>query len=188
MGKYDSELGRHRPYTAGEKVRRFIGGSVALGLAYVTPWGHADKPLILKDGKQTALAEYRDHYRTQSPAGKFALQYLMTTTIVVTSEGGSGIRDLMSADKKFGFDINNGCLEDSSYDIDGGIGSPSAVATPHVDRNHPDVLTITAGKGNEEPLVFRGVIERDKLIPVGGYTEDALSSTFECQTGIVSSS
>lgn len=198
MQKYDYNTRSYRPYTRGEKVQRGVGAAIALGLAYVAIGGD-DTKVSYQQGREVATTDYQKLYEQQSPAGKFALQYILTAHISgPEARGGNGIWDLFSkrdGDRRVynfnnAYDIAGGRIKGTidGWTVSGSITgrSPTAVALAHVDRDAPNVVVITAGNDRSKTLKFNGAIEGIHLTPANVRTEDALN-TFGCKDGVISS-
>lgn len=160
----------------------------------------------LEEASKKATEKYEEIFTTASPAGKFALQYLTETTIVVDvrvhePNNGSGLAGLFSSsveNEEFKATFNDGCLSGTAYDTNGGditgiiVGTstgfiegeiPTALAKPQIDSTNPDILLVQSG---EEVLKFSGLIDGDRLTPADQFTVDQVDGTQHCDIGLLS--
>lgn len=150
-----------------------------------------------------AQAKYRKAYESAPPAGKFALEFLTTTDVQFDTDesNGNGIAGVVTEnpDQDAIFTFNNGCLNKTAYDINGGeieglitglfTGGyvsgefPTAAAYAHVDSNDSNVLVVSSGHTDSIDLRFSGLAEGDHLEPLDNATIGILD-TYGCETGI----
>ncbi len=151
---------------------------------------------------------YQRTYDAASPSGKFALQYLTssdyeTTERVHETNNGSSILGFFTGgyheNSNFIVTTNNGCLNKTSYDIDGGDISgtitglfvngsvqgeiPTAAASAFVDSSNPDELIVASGNTKSRDLRFTGLTEGNSLTPADQQTKDVLN-TYGCKLGV----
>jgi hypothetical protein len=217
---YDSYLGKHRTRRKltipGKLTLALVTGLTLYGLfsdssADVLGDVNTAESIPASEVNATIDNEVADRYaRTfdnASPAGRFALQYLTETDIAVEARqreanNGQGFLGWVTGDNE---DIiarvvtyRNGCLNKSSYDINGGDiegiisgvftsgyiqgDIPTAGASAFVDSADPDKLIVASGQANSRDLTFSGLIEGDELIPANQQTVDILD-TYGCTSG-----
>lgn len=217
---YDTYLGKHR-----NRVKLTIAGKLTLalvtGLSLFGLFSDSNADVlgdvntaetIPKADVNTAIHDevadrYARTYENASPAGRFALQYLTETDVAVIvrqreSNNGSGILGWVTGDgsDEIGRVVTyrNGCLNKSSYDINGGDiegvisgvftsgyiqgDVPTAGASAFVDSADPDKLIVASGQANSRDLTFSGLIEGSELIPANQQTIDILD-TYGCTSG-----
>lgn len=188
--------------------RSLAVGALALGALYLAfadskmdMLGDRNAPALSADkAKAEAVARYQRTFEAAPPTGKFALQYLTPTDAVVRlRKGGNGPLGLATEGDKAQFTFNNGCLNKTAYDINGGdiegmisgvftsgyiSGEvPTAAANAYVDSDNPNTLVITSGHANSRDLRFSGLTEGSELEPLDQLTEDVLK-TYGCSTGL----
>jgi hypothetical protein len=188
-----------------EKAKRItaiasIGGAALLAAGCGSGIGSKET------AQNEAVARYNKIFENSSPAGKFMLQYLRTTEIDIKKSD-----DMLlfihvgptSTWRQFFF--NNGCLQNTAYDIAGGAlnlsaessglfssssahaegNIPTAAAFALIDSKNPDDLIIESGHSDSVSLRFSGLEGDQPLIPANAQTENVLE-TYGCNTGIPS--
>ena len=156
----------------------------------------------LTAAEKLAEQKYEQAYQGASPAGKFALQYLNRTEVVLWKDDGSALES--DAGHKWDIIVNNGCLGGSAYNVNGGsinasanAGSflssasanvnaqvPAAAAYAYVNNKQPDSLIIHSGHVNSVDLHFTGVEGDSALAPADQQTLNVLD-TYGCKLGII---
>lgn len=182
--------------TATKKARENVKATVALlGIGAVAVFaagcgaGGAGYPK--QEAEAYAKKDYDQTWAKASPAGKFIMQYLAHSQVVILGD--------TSHDNRYdyhGFVFSNGCLQNTAYDIAGGringsfsglfsSGSingrvPTAAADAYVDVRKPDILTIQSGHAQSHDLRFKGVEgSTDHLTPLDQQTRNVLA-TYGC--------
>jgi hypothetical protein len=159
------------------------------------------------EASKKAMKTYNEVYAKSSPAKRFSLQYLATPQVVIHDRPGeSGILaaihegsagEIGSYFKRI-VRINNSCLKNTAFDIQGGEvhGSvsgfasgnvdgnvPTAAAEAYVDSENPDELMVRSGNPVPTVLRFSGAKFGNKLIPLDKVTRDVLA-TNGCESGV----
>lgn len=163
------------------------------------------------NARAEAEAKYNKVFMQAPPAGKFALQYLTETKVVtrvrsIEPNNGNGLAGYLTGNFGSGGEhthirtvFNDGCLNKTAYDINGGDISgvitglfangevsgevPTAAANPYWDPEKPDELVIQSGHSKSRDLHFKGVTEGRQLVPADQQTKNVLA-TFGCEVGV----
>lgn len=151
---------------------------------------------------------YDEAFKNASPAGKFALQYLTSTSIsteVRDTEPNNGksllgalTGTIMGDTAHIVVTRGDACLSQTAWDINGGNISgiingifthgeiegdiPTAAASAKIDETNADVLIVQSGNSNSWDLRFSGLTEGGALIPADEQTEQVLF-THGCDPG-----
>jgi hypothetical protein len=141
-------------------------------------------------------------FKVATPAGKFIIQYLHKTNLFVdqypTAHG------IFNADvQTWDTVINNGCLFNTAYDIEGGRlnvtaeglfsyvnasgNNPAAAAFAEIDRKNPNDPIVESGHTNSVSLLFSGLESGHELVPANEQTINILT-TYGCKVGVQSTS
>lgn len=192
---------------AGHKIKQLakVGlsiGALAVGGGLLEGCAGGKPDMSVSQAKPLAFAKYDDAFHRASPAAKFVLQYLRTTTVDVNVgeySDGDVIGTSDSYEHAYQFTLGDTCLANSAYNISGGsirasadasgfftVASadvdahiPAAAAYAYVASTKPDELVITSGHSDSRDLRFEGVTHGDALVPTDQQTRDILS-TYGC--------
>lgn len=170
--------------------------------------------VVTNEARERAEVKYAAAYDAAPDTGKYALQYLTPTEVVIDTRihepnNGTGLLGLVTGtvygDTGYeSFTFNDGCLSNTAWDTNGGDiagavrglfvtgeveGSvPTAAANPYVDyENDPDVIVIESGHSNSKDLRFTGLVEGNELVPADAQTRNILRA-HGCDTGETSNS
>jgi hypothetical protein len=181
------EITKHRINKRGKMVAKLaavalvVGTFAEQGLDVLGDRGHKVPKAV---AEATNTAHYNKTFDAASPAGKFTLQYLRTTEVASASVKGEwGFNGTFFAN---GFDkevstFNNGCLQQTAYDIAG--VTPTAAAFAEVNPDNSDQLAVKSGNAKSVDLHFNGLNEGHQLIPADTQTQNILE-TYGCKTGL----
>jgi hypothetical protein len=194
-----------------DKVGYAATGIAALIIAYFgfgepklrapAPLGVATSPVDATTASKKGLEQYSKAYSSLSPAEKFTFQYASSVDVRVdATSGGTGlVGALTEGAEDYRVTINNGCLDRSAYDIDGGQITgiinglfvrgevegdvPTAGAFAQIEEGEPDTLTIASGNAEGVDLTFTGAAGDGPLTPANDATQRILE-TYGCSVGI----
>ncbi len=145
--------------------------------------------------RQDAESEYQNTWQQASPAGKYILQYLLATKI---EEPYTEV--LGGKDQNYSFLFNNGCLQNTAYNIAGdatksyssGVFSlasapgsvPTAAAKARQANTNLDMLIVRSSHAGSPELHFEGIDGPGPLKPVDLQTQNVLQAS-NCQVGFM---
>lgn len=162
--------------------------------------GDRSKPKTNEELIKTAQSDYDSAFVALNPAQKFTTQYSGTTEVSVGYRtGGNGFLGTVDAPSTATIVFNNGCLDNTAYDIDGGEFSfsasglffssaakgdtPSAAAYAELNEANPDQVRVISGNTNSVNLTFNGVETSSSLEPADEQTQRILD-TYGCKVGV----
>lgn len=184
------------------KLAKTVAGALVVGTLFAG-CGNPGKKISVSEARQSALFHYDKTFQLASPAGKFVLQYLRSSNVVIDKYQGAqdGLFSKDHTDNVYDFHVNNGCLENTAYDIAGGAvkgsvsgflvsGSvngniPTAAAFAEINPQNPDQLIVKSGHTNSVDLHFNGLKQGQTLAPSDNQTSNVLN-TYGCETGVIS--
>ncbi len=179
-----------------------LAGTIAIALLAPGCAGSGGGVGSQSKAETEAKAIYDNTYRKASPVGKFLMQYLRTTQVALLDSNGGFFNNGFNSYYQFNF--NNGCLENTAYDVAGGAIDvtvqssslfssssasvdghiPTAAAYAYVDPSQPNDLIVVSGHDQSKDLRFGGVDDgADFLTPIGSQTQNVLT-TYGCTPGV----
>lgn len=156
-----------------------------------------------REAREIVTEYYDGLYDSLSPAERFTLQFGGETVLRVDrTPGANGILGAFSeANEDFIATYNNGCLESTAYDVNGGEISfsvrglfnrvsaegdiPTAAAFVELSSDDSDRIRVASGNTNSIDLEFTGAERGNALVPASEQTQRILD-TYGCETGLLS--
>jgi hypothetical protein len=144
-----------------------------------------------------ATGRYNRAFYHASPAGRYLIQYLRVTKIAELQHSGM---DDGGVANKYEFDLGDGCLQGTAYDISGGsvtaqaeagglfssssaraeASVPTASAYAQLDREDPGKLLVRSGHANSVDLHFTNAEGPGRMVPADPATKNILK-TYGCE-------